>query len=89
MEAEVPSSAALLASARASRVAAERAEVEVFETSVAWAARHPDPVDPRVVDPYGPEDTWLSGCGPARGADQAIELAGPGAPTVSQLAFVE
>ncbi len=88
MEAGVPTSAGLLARARSRREAADRAEAELLETTLAWAALHPDGV---VVDPYGPEDTVLSGagCDPRRGADQPLELAGPGAPTVSELAVVE
>lgn len=84
-----PASAGLLARARWEREAADTAEARLFQTTVAWAALHPDPVTPVVVDPYGPDDTVLSGPDPDRGEDHAVELAGPGAPTVSELAVID
>ncbi len=42
-----------------------------------------------VEDLYGPEDTVLSGPAAHRGTDRPLEVAGPGAPTVSELALVE
>ncbi len=66
---------AVLAYARSSRAARDQAEVDLYEATIAWAVMHSTFDDRQAVG--------------AAGTDMMIELAGLGAPKVSEFAIVE
>lgn len=75
--AELDSAAEVLAFARDSRVAADRAEADVLLAAVTWAEQHP------------PESIHDAATWSTRGGDCPLTLAGEGAPFVTEFCIAE
>ena len=73
----------LLAELAGHQAEAWRAEVEMLTTTLAWAEANGEGAV--IADPYGPLGEPVE----VEGTDQAVDLAGPGAPLVSDLATCE
>ena len=76
-EAELDSAGEVLAFARDSRVAADRAEADVLLAAVTWAEQHP------------PESIHDAATWSTRGGDCPLPLAGDGAPQVAEFCIAE
>jgi hypothetical protein len=73
--------AAVLASARGARAAADAAEAQLLADAVAWAHLH-------TVEDLDDAATWWSGSR-TMGQDTGIPIAGPGCPLISEFAVAE
>ena len=74
---DLDSAAAVLAFARESRAAADRAEADLLVAAVTWAEQHPP-------ESFDEAATWIT-----PGGDTGLTLAGEGAPLVAEFCIAE